>query len=147
MSPDREIKVRYELIEAKTPLKTVSEKKEQVEVIIKRVLVSSFLNTFQRSKQRLTDRFISRYSPLSSRFTALMLHVILNEWLYLFTALSFHIHRSGVLTALFGCCMAGAACSCCRLGAYFVYTIQPCTSLQCHFIQRHIGRVHVCLAI
>ena len=58
MSPDREIKVRYELIEAKTPLKTVSEKKEQVEVIIKRVLVNSFLNTFQRSKQRLTDRFI-----------------------------------------------------------------------------------------
>ena len=28
-----------------------------------------------------------------------------------------------------------------------VYTIQPCTSLQCHFIQSHIGRVYVCLAV
>ena len=26
-------------------------------------------------------------------------------------------------------------------------TIQPCTSLQCHFIQSHIGRVYVCLAV
>ena len=28
-----------------------------------------------------------------------------------------------------------------------MYTIQPCTSLQCHFIQNHIGRVQVCLAV
>ena len=28
-----------------------------------------------------------------------------------------------------------------------VYTIQPCTRLQCHFIQSHIGRVYVCLAV
>ena len=28
-----------------------------------------------------------------------------------------------------------------------VYTIQPCTSLQCHFIQSHIGRVYVYLAV
>ena len=34
-----------------------------------------------------------------------------------------------------------------RLGASFVYTIQPCTSLQCHFTQNHIGRVQVCLAV
>ena len=36
---------------------------------------------------------------------------------------------------------------CCRLGASSVYTIQPCTRLQCHFIQSHIGRVYVCLAV
>ena len=28
-----------------------------------------------------------------------------------------------------------------------VYTIQPCTSLQRHFMQSHIHRVHVCLAV
>ena len=36
---------------------------------------------------------------------------------------------------------------CCRFGASSVYTIQPCTRLQCHFIQSHIGKVYVCLAI
>ena len=45
------------------------------------------------------------------------------------------------LTALFGCCMAGATWNCCRLGASSVYTFQPCTSWQCHFIQSHIGRL------
>ena len=33
--------------------------------------------------------------------------------------------------------MAGVTWNCCRLGARTVYTIQPCTSLQCHFIQSH----------
>ena len=55
--------------------------------------------------------------------------------------------RSGVLTALFGCYMAGATWNCCRLCADSVYTIQPCTSLQFHFIRNHICRVHVCLAV
>ena len=36
---------------------------------------------------------------------------------------------------------------CCRFSASSVYTIQPCTRLQCHFIQSHIGRVYVCLAV
>ena len=36
---------------------------------------------------------------------------------------------------------------CCRFGAGFVYTIQPCTRLQCHFIQSHISRVYACLAV
>ena len=36
---------------------------------------------------------------------------------------------------------------CCRFGASSVYTIQPCTRLQCHFIQSHIGRVYVCLGV
>ena len=36
---------------------------------------------------------------------------------------------------------------CCRFGAGSVYSIQPCTRLQCHFIQSHTGRVYVCLAV
>ena len=36
---------------------------------------------------------------------------------------------------------------CCRFGTSSVYTIQPCTRLQCHFIQSHIGRLHVCLGV
>ena len=39
--------------------------------------------------------------------------------------------------------MAGATWNCCHLATISVYTIQPCTSLQWHFIQSHIGRVHV----
>ena len=66
---------------------------------------------------------------------------------YHFIAHMFYIHQSGVLTALFSCCMAGATWNCCYLCASFLYTIQPCTSLQCHFIQRHIGMVHACLAV
>ena len=69
----------------------------------------------------------------------------LDEWLHPFIARIFNIHRSAVLTALFGCCVAGATWNwCCRLSASSVYTIRPCTSLQCHFIQSHIGRLHVC---
>ena len=36
---------------------------------------------------------------------------------------------------------------CCRFGASSVYTSQPCTRSQCHFIQSHIGRVYACLAV
>ena len=35
-------------------------------------------------------------------------HVILNEWLYPFIVHIINIHGRGVLTALCGCCMAGA---------------------------------------
>ena len=42
--------------------------------------------------------------------------------------------------------MSGAMWNCCCLGTSSVYTIHPCTSLQCHFIQSHIDRVYVCLA-
>ena len=55
--------------------------------------------------------------------------------------------RCGVLTVLSGCYMAGATWNCSRLGADSVYTIQPCTSLQFHFIRNHICSVHVCLAV
>ena len=36
---------------------------------------------------------------------------------------------------------------CCHFGASSVYTIQSCTRLQCYFIQSHIGRMYVCLAV
>ena len=58
-----------------------------------------------------------------------------------------NIQQSGVLTALFDCCMAGATKNCCRLGVSSVCTIQSCTSLQSCIIQSHIGRVHLCLAV
>ena len=53
------------------------------------------------------------------------------------------INQSDILTALFGCYIAGAMWDCfCS-----VYTIQPCTSLQCHFFQYHIYKVHVHFAV
>ena len=70
-----------------------------------------------------------RSSLLSNRLTAVMLHVILNEWLYPFTALVFTVHRKFVLTRLLDYCMADATWNRCRLGAGSVYTIQACTSL------------------
>ena len=74
-------------------------------------------------------------------------HVILKASLFPFTACTFNSYRRGDLIALFGCCMAGATWYCCCFCASPVYTIQPCTSLQCHFIQSHIGRVYVWLAV
>ena len=52
-----------------------------------------------------------------------------------------------MVTVLFSCYMAGAMWNCYCLGACSVYTIQPCTSLQCHFISSHIYRVCVYLAV
>ena len=48
---------------------------------------------------------------------------------------------------LFGCYMAGAMWNCCHLSKHSLYTIQFCTSLQCHFIQSHICKVHGCLVV
>ena len=55
-----------------------------------------------------------------------------------------NIHRSGC-TALFGCYMAGATRNCCHRGTHSVYTLQPCTILQCYFIRSNIGCT--CLAV
>ena len=49
-----------------------------------------------------------------------------------------------VVTMLFSCYMTGATWNCYCLGAYSVYTIQPCTSLQGHFIWSHKCVMHVC---
>ena len=37
--------------------------------------------------------------------------------------------------------------NCCHPGTSSVYTIQPYTSSQCHFIWSHIYRTHVCLPV
>ena len=47
----------------------------------------------------------------------------------LFDCFSFNIHQSSVLTALFGCCMAGAS------ETADVSAQVLCTSLKCHIIQ------------
>ena len=52
-----------------------------------------------------------------------------------------------VVTVLFGCYMAGATWNCCCLHSHFVYTIQPSTNLQCHFIGCHIPRMYACLSV
>ena len=54
---------------------------------------------------------------------------------------------SGVFRARYGCYMAGATRNCCRLGAPSVHSIQPCTSLPCHFIPSHIRMVPLCLGV
>ena len=51
--------------------------------------------------------YIALFSALEQTRCA-QWHVILNEWLYPFIARIINIHGSGVLIALFGCCMAGA---------------------------------------
>ena len=47
-----------------------------------------------------------------------------------------------VVVALFSCYMAGATWNCCHLGANSVYTIQPCTSFQCHCSK---PQMHACV--
>ena len=106
--------------------------------------------------QMLTERLVSRWVLSSSQYQLysgiiyfradpLRSNVCDSEWVTSFKAHFFSIHRRGVLTALFGCYIAGAAWSCCRLGADYVNTI-PCT-LQCHFFRSHRYRVHACLAV
>ena len=52
-----------------------------------------------------------------------------SEWLTVsfYSMFLLNIHRSSVLTVLFGCSMAGATWNCCCLGSGSVYAIQPCT--------------------
>ena len=57
----------------------------------------------------------------------------------------FDIHQSGVLTALFACCMAQAAWNHCCLGTFCVH--RTTLHLSGHFMQSHIQRVHACLAV
>ena len=80
---------------------------------------------------------------LSSRLTAPLSHMILNEWLQRVL----NIHKSCVLTALFGRYMAGATWNRCRLGARSVYPMQPRNSLQSVFIRSRIRKVYVCLSV
>ena len=69
--------------------------------------------------------------PLHSR------NMWLNEWLYLYTVCFWISTQVVYLQHCFGHYMAGAPWNCCCLGTCSVYTLQPCTSLQCYFIQSH----------
>ena len=64
-----------------------------------------------------------------------------------FTRRFLNVQWSDVLIVLFCCYMAFATWNCCSLDACSVYTMQPCTSLQCHFIRSHIRKMHVCLTV
>ena len=68
-------------------------------------------------------------------------YATLNECRFMQCVLN--IHGSGYSTVW----LIHGYCRCCCLGASYVYTIQPCTSLQRHFIQSHIHRVRACLAV
>ena len=85
--------------------------------------------------------FLYRYSLLSGRLTALMSHVILNERLYSFMVRCL-ISTQVVYWQRY---LAGAIWIWCRVGARSVYTVQPCTSLPCHFVV--LCTVIVCLAV
>ena len=72
----------------------------------------------------VVDRFYKYsviYSPLSSRLTVLKSYVSLSIACFVVVVVVFNIHWSRVLTALFGCYMAGATRKCCRLGVFWVH--------------------------
>ena len=56
-----------------------------------------------------------------------------------------YIHRSGVLDSAVSLLRGWYHVQCCCLGAGSVYTMQPYTSLHCHFMQSHIRKAHVCV--
>ena len=60
----------------------------------------------------------------------------------------FNIYRSGILTALFGCCIAGATWNCCLICACSVYI--PYNNEPVHGVmsfKSHIVMVHACLVV
>jgi len=88
--------------------------------------------------------YILRYSPLSSRLTALLSHLILNEWLAFYSAFWIstqvvYLQRCLVVTWL-------APRETAVFSARPLYTMQPCTTSR-HFMQSHTRRVHACLAV
>ena len=80
----------------------------------------------------LLNAFIKHYYPLSSRLNALLSHVILNESLAFYSAFLngwwLVPHETAAVLAR------------------SVYTTQPCT-VSHHFMQSHIHRVLMCLAV
>ena len=91
--------------------------------------------------------FIQCYSPLSSRLTHHCTLVACDfKWVTVtFYSVFLNIHRSGVLTALFGCYIAGAMWNCCHLSAFCVHhtTMHHVTSLHANYV----CRMHVCLTV
>jgi len=77
---------------------------------------------------------------LRSRADSLRSHVILHEWLAFYSSF-LNIHRSGVLTALAWLVPHETA----DVSAQVLCT--PYNHAPCHFMQSHIRKVYVCLAV
>ena len=120
-----------------------------------RTFNSSYISGTETDRQwkRETDWIVINFIIINSFYIALFsaleqTHCARRMWSWriLFTARIFNIHGSGRCTGsalwlLHGWCHV----KCCRLGASFVYIIQPCTSLQCHHWKPQ-PQPHVCLA-
>ena len=72
---------------------------------------------------------------------SLHLHVVLHEWLALYSFFFLNIHQSGVLTALAWLVPHEMA----AISAQVLCT--PYNYAPCHFMQSHIHKVYVCLAV
>ena len=94
--------------------------------------------------KRFTAAAAALFSVTEQTHSALV--ICSSEWVTVALYNPFWI-STNVVTAPFSCYMAGAMWNCCHLSASSVHTIQPCTSLQCHFIPNHLYRVRVCLAV
>ena len=82
--------------------------------------------------------YIALFSALLSRLTALACG---STWVTSFIARFLNIHWSGVLTALAWWVLHETA----AISAQVLYT--PYSHAPCHFMQSHIHKVYVCLAV
>ena len=92
----------------------------------------------------VVDHFYIALFSVSSKLTALLSHVTLNEWLG-FLQRALNIHPSGIVAVLLGSYMADATQNCYHLGAFCVHhtTMHHITSLHAHTYYS----VHACLAV
>ena len=66
-------------------------------------------------------------------------HGILHKWLAFYRTLK----EKKLHWSIYSTDLADAAWNCCRLGIFCIHH----TTMHCHFMQSHIGRVHACLAV
>ena len=106
--------------------------------------------------------FLWSRSPLSSRLTTLLSHVVLNEWLSLIVAclqsLSVDVKQQKSISSALWIPTQVVYLQRCLVvtwlvprktavvSARSVYTIQPCT-MSCHSMQNHLRRVHAFLSV
>ena len=104
---------------------------------IKHKCLFIYMNTFwaphlERSPKHFTMPSIVL---LSLRLHSSHMQLWMRDSCFMQRILNIHWGGYSAVQVLHGQCHV----KCCRLGASSVYTIQPCTSLQRHFIQSHIG--------
>ena len=92
----------------------------------------------------ITDRFCMALFSAPKQTHCTQAACVLNERLWPFKEHFLNIHQSATLTALFGCCMAGATWNCCCLSKFCVhhttmdqftvslYTVRVCLAVTCH---------------